>query len=48
MRSAMAMTDRMSGISLVPKFKSDKMNGVKMAKLISANNEMDIPIIKFR
>lgn len=47
-RSAIAMANRMIAISSAVKFKSDKMNGVRMAKLVSAKIDIAIPIMIFK
>lgn len=47
-KSAIAITNRMIAISLELNFKSDKINGVRIAKLISAKMEIAMPIIIFK
>lgn len=47
-KSAIAIANRMIAISSELNFKSDKMNGVKIAKLISAKIEIAIPIMIFK
>lgn len=47
-KSAMAITSRIIEMSSELKPKSDRMNGVNMAKLISAKIDMAIPIMIFK